>query len=380
MAFLSFSSALFSANTVIPAYIEKLYHSSLLIGIVTSILMGLPAVTQIFFALFFRTRRYKKPYLIAGILVRAAALFLLSVSAFFISEAPLWGIVSMIGSLSIFATTGSFAGIAYMDLLGKTIPRGKRYYFFPVRQIAAGAASFAGGLTVRYMLGALSFPESYGTLFLMASVSLAAAILFFPFVKEPPSEIEPKASLAETARSIPSLFSDRRLLWYITLQILSGLYLMVLPFYTVYTVNRFGNVVGNLVVFQVLGMVTSNVLWGIVSKRHGNSMIARIGAALAAFTAVSAAFLPSIGWYYAFFFLTGTALSARGIFMDAYLIEIAPEKKRVMYVGISGTVGFVGSLFPIFGGIFVGSFGFLPTFVLAFAGLSAAFAITFKLG
>ncbi len=379
MAFLSFSSALFSANTVIPAYVEKLYHSPILIGIVTSILMGFPAVTQIFFAIFFRNRRFKKPYLIAGILIRASALFLLSVSAFFINQLHSWGIVMLIGSLGLFATTGSFAGIAYMDLLGKAVPKKKRYYFFPVRQIAAGGASFAGGLTVKYVVDAFSFPNGYGALFLMAAVSLAAATLFFPFAKEPPSEIEEKLSVTKILGSIPGFFNDKKLFWYVVIQIFSGIYMMVLPFYTVYTVTRFGNVVGNLVIFQVLGMVLSNVLWGIVSKRYGNSMIAKIAAILAALTALFASFFPSIGWYYALFFLTGTILSARGIFMDAYLIEIAPEKKRVMYVGISGTIGFVGSLFPVFGGLFVNAFGFVSTFLLAFMGLTIAFFITFKL-
>jgi len=379
MAFLSFSSTLFSANTVIPAYVEKLYHSPLLIGIITSILMGFPAVTQIFFAIFLKNQRFKKLYLILGILARALALFLLSISAFFISQPHLWGIVMLVGSLSLFATMGSFAGIAYMDLLGKVVPKEKRYYFFPVRQVVAGIASFVGGLMVRYVADALSFPNNYGILFLMAAISVAIATLFFPLVKEPESKIEEKISVKELLGSIPGFFTDKKLFWYIIIQILSGIYMMVLPFYTVYTINRFGNVVGNLVIFQVLGMVLSNALWGIASKRHGNSMIAKIAAILAALTALTAAFLPSIGWYYALFFLTGTILSARGIFMDAYLIEIAPEEKRVMYVGISGTIGFVGSLFPIFGGLFVEAFGFMLTFLIAFVGLTIAFFATFKL-
>ncbi len=380
MAFLSFAVTMFSTNTVVPAYLEKVYHSPVLIGIVTSILMGLPAITQLFFANFLRSKSFKKPYLILGIITRASTLFMLSFVAFFIVSDSLWGIIAIVGLFVIFATTGSFAGIAYMDLLGKTIPNEKRYYFFPVRQVSASLASLLAGVVVKYVLRVFNFPHNYSMLFLFAAISLTMATGFFWFLKEPPSEIEPRVSTVKMIKSIPVLLRDRKLFWYEIIQILSGINLMVLPFYTVYTVSKFGNIVGNLVIFQVLGMVFSNLLWGIVAKRFGNVMIAKAAALLAASVAISISFLPSLMWYYVIFITIGFVLSARGVFMDAYLIEIAPEKKRVMYVGIRGTIGFVGSLFPLFGGFFVGAFGFLPIFIFAFFGLTVAFSLTFKLG
>ncbi len=380
MGFLSFASTMFGTNTVVSAYLNKVYHSPILIGIVTSILMGLPAITQLLFANFLRSKKFKKPYLIFGIITRASTLFMLSVVAFFIVSNSVWGIIAIVGLFVIFATTGSFAGIAYMDLLGKTIPNEKRYYFFPVRQVFAGLASLLAGILVKYTLDAFDFPHNYSMLFLFAAISLAMATGFFWFLKEPPGEIEPRISTIKTIKSIPSLLKDRKLFWYEIVQILSGINLMVLPFYTVYTMNKFGNIVGNLVIFQVLGMIFSNLLWAILAKHFGNVIIAKIAALLAASVAISISFLPSLAWYYVLFVVIGFVLGARGVFMDAYLIEIAPEKKRVMYVGIRGTIGFVGSLFSLFGGFFVGAFGFFPIFIFAFFGLSVAFSLTFKLG
>ncbi len=379
MAFLSLASTMINVNTVIPAYLERLYHSSFLIGVISSILLGLPSITQLFFANFLKTKKFKKPYLMFGILTRAFAIFLLALATFYISNLAEWGILLILTAVILFATTGSFAGIAYMDLLGKTISRDKRYYFFPVRQAVAGGFSFAAGFVVKYLLGASAFPNNYGTLFLTASVALSIAIVLFFFLKEPESEITPRSKTLDMIKSIPILLKDRKLLWYVVVQVLGGFYFMALPFFVVYTVHRFGNVVGNIVIFQVSGMVISNLLWGVISKRLGNVAIAKTGIFLAAFMTALAPFLPSLIWYYAFFFMIGSTISARGIFMDAYLIEIAPAKERVMYVGISGTFGFIGALFPMLGGILLKDFGFVNVFVIAAVGLSATFFVSFKL-
>ncbi len=379
MAFLSLASTMINVNTVIPAYLEHLYHSSFLIGVVSSILLGLPSITQLFFANFLKTKKFKKPYLMGGILTRAFAIFLLALTTFYISNLAEWGIILILTAVTLFATTGSFAGIAYVDLLGKTVSKDKRYYFFPVRQAVAGIFSFAAGFVVKYLLGSSAFPHNYGTLFLTASVAISVAIVMFFFLKEPESEITPHSKTWDMIKSIPVFLRDKRLLWYVVVQVLGGFYFMALPFFAVYTIHRFGNVVGNIVIFQVSGMVISNLLWGVISKHFGNVAIAKTGIFLAILSTISTPFLPSLIWYYVLFFVIGSTISARGIFMDAYLIEIAPDKERVMYVGISGTFGFIGALFPMLGGFLLKDFGFVNVFVIATVGLSATFLASFKL-
>ncbi|WP_456399848.1 MFS transporter [Mesoaciditoga sp.] len=380
MAFLSFASTMINVNTVIPSYLDKLYHSSFLIGIASSILLGLPSITQLFFANFLKTQKYKKPYLMGGILTRAFAIFLLSLATFYVFSLGIWGIILILTAITLFATTGSFAGIAYVDLLGKSVPREKRYYFFPIRQAIAGVFSFMAGFVVKYVLSTSKFPHNYGVLFLFASISVSLAVVFFLFLKESPSEPMPKTKTLEMIRSIPEFLKDRKLFWYVIVEVLGGFYFMALPFFAVYTIQKFNSsIVGNLVIFQVTGMVLSNLLWGYVSKKMGNVSIARIGIMIAIISTISTPFLPNIYWYYILFFVVGTTLSARGIFMDAYLIEIAPERERVMYVGISGTMGFVGALFPILGGLLARHVGFTFVFVLATAGLVVDFLSALKL-
>ncbi len=380
MAFLSFASTLINVNTVIPSYLDKLYHSSLLIGIISSVLLGLPSITQLFFANFLKTKKYKKPYLMVGILTRAFAIFLLSMTTFYIFRLGEWGVVFIVAAITLFATTGSFAGIAYVDLLGKSVPRDKRYYFFPIRQAVAGVFSFVAGFVVKYLLDMANFPMNYAWLFLFSSISISLAVVMFFFLKEEPSEPVKRTSTFEMFRSLPYFLKDKRLFWYVVVEVLGGFYFMSLPFLAVYAVQRFGNgIVGNLVIFQVSGMVLSNLLWGYVSKKLGNVSIARIGIIIALISTATAAFLPNILWYYVLFFFVGSTLSARGIFMDAYLIEIAPEKERVMYIGISGTMGFIGALFPILGGILTRSLGFTFVFLMTSAGLAATLLSAFKL-
>jgi MFS family permease len=380
MAFLSFASTMINVNTVIPSYLDKLYHSAFLIGIASSILLGLPSITQLFFANFLKTQKFKKPYLMGGILTRSFAIFLLSLTTFHVFSLGVWGIVLILTAITLFATTGSFAGIAYVDLLGKSIPQKKRYYFFPVRQAIAGVFSFMAGFVVRYVLGSSKFPSNYGLLFLFASISVSLAVVFFIFLKESPSDPMPKTKTFEMIKSIPEFLKDKRLFWYVVVEVMGGFYFMALPFFAVYTIQKFdAAVVGDLVIFQVTGMVLSNLLWGYVSKKMGNVSIARIGIMIAIISTIATPFLPNIYWYYVLFFVVGSTLSARGIFMDAYLIEIAPERERVMYVGISGAMGFVGALFPILGGLLAKHTGFILVFMLAAAGLTVDFLSALKL-
>ncbi len=380
MAFLSFASTLINVNTVIPSYLDKLYHSSLLIGIVSSILLGLPSITQLFFANFLKTRRYKKPFLMVGILTRAFAIFLLSMTAFYVAQLGVWGIVFTVTAITLFATTGSFAGIAYVDLLGKSVKKEKRYYFFPIRQAVAGVFSFAAGFVVKYLLAGNNFPRNYAWLFFISSISISLAVVLFFFLKEKEGEPMPKTNTIEMFKTLPHFLKDERLFWYVVVEVLGGFYFMALPFFAVYAIQRFGgNIVGNLVIFQVSGMVLSNLLWGYVSKKLGNVAIARIGISIALVSTAVAAFLPSVLWYYVLFFFVGSTLSARGIFMDAYMIEIAPERERVMYVGISGTMGFIGALFPILGGLLTKDFGFTLVFLITSVGMGLTLASSFKL-
>ena len=72
--FLAFVSTFVDVNTVLSSFILKIGGSSIHVGMITAIFIGLPMITQLFFAGFLSGRSRKKPFLLMGIYIRVFAL------------------------------------------------------------------------------------------------------------------------------------------------------------------------------------------------------------------------------------------------------------------------------------------------------------------
>jgi len=73
--FLAFAHTFIDVNTVLSSFVLNLGGSSVHVGILTGISIGLPMVTQLLFAGFLAGRARKKPFLLIGIYLRVLALF-----------------------------------------------------------------------------------------------------------------------------------------------------------------------------------------------------------------------------------------------------------------------------------------------------------------
>jgi len=61
--------------------------------------------------------------------------------------------------------------------------------------------------------------------------------------------------------------------------------------------------------------------------------------------------------------LLGFVISGRRIGFDSYLLDIAPEDKRTVYLGVRGTLNILVVVLPIMGSIFIESIGYTFTFI-----------------
>jgi hypothetical protein len=131
--FLAFAATFIDVNTVLSSFVLNIGGSSVHVGILTGIYIGLPLITQLFFAGFLAGRSRKKPFLLVGIYLRVLALtgmgYTLSISSSSDPGRILFMIFLWIG---IFALSGAFAGISCTDLLGKIFvgPRRKNLLIF----------------------------------------------------------------------------------------------------------------------------------------------------------------------------------------------------------------------------------------------------------
>jgi len=379
---LAFTSTFTEINTVLPGMILKVGGNHIHVGILTAIMVGIPMLTQLVFAGFLTPKPRKKPYLLLGIYLRVIALggVAWTLSRFTDIE-PFVVIFLVYGWMLIFATSGAFAGVSYTDILGKSIAGNVRKRFFVVRQVLSSLGVLASALITRELLKRFEYPENYQVLFTAAAAALFLASLGFVALREKPvaNRFE-TSSFFEILKFIPKyLKDDPNLRNYIIMNNLTGFATTLLPFYVVLARDTYSLSladVGNFLLVQIAGMISSNFIWSrVVKKHHFKGVLLSwilIGASLPLLALGFSAFATK-SVFLVVFFLSGVAMSARKIAQEGVLIEISENDNRALYSGINGAFNLTIALFPLISGFVIAWVGYTPVFVLgSLAMLSAS--------
>jgi MFS family permease len=64
------------------------------------------------------------------------------------------------------------------------------------------------------------------------------------------------------------------------------------------------------------------------------------------------------------FFLVGFTISGRKVGFEPYLLDIAPDERRVEYLGIRGSLNVFVVVLPLLGAAFISLLGYHVTFVV----------------
>ncbi len=129
--FLALASNFMDVDTIIPSMLVKAGGNSVHLGLLTAIMLGGSSVMQLVFAPMLSKKPFKLKYLLLGINLRVVALLLISVMFFFSRSLSGDTIIVLIFVLiSIFSFSGSYSGISYTDILGKSIRAESRKSFF----------------------------------------------------------------------------------------------------------------------------------------------------------------------------------------------------------------------------------------------------------
>jgi len=363
--FLAFASIFIDVNTVLTSLILNIGGSSIHVGILTGISIGLPMVMQLVFAAFLSGRTRKKPYLILGIYLRVISLagmgHALSISN---SRTPGELLVLIFLWVSLFAISGAFASISYTDLLGKIFIGSQRERFLVFKQFITALGMLISAIVVRYLVVLLPYPDNYALIFFIASGLLLIATFGFLMIKEE-RVLKPKTQrMIEVLKAIPQLLrSDKNLINYIILINLMSLGLTIIPFYVAFANSLFGldaNRIGNFLLFQFTGMILSTFIWKWVVRHFRFKGLAYCSAVFGSIIPIAAIVLARYGidvfqWV---FFIAGFFISAQMIFIQGMLLEITNNNNRAIYTGISGTLSIAAVLFPLVAGVLIEIFGY----------------------
>ncbi len=385
-AFLALGTALTQPTTVISAFVADLTGSTVWVGGLATVLTVAGTLPQLFVARWIEPRPRKMGYLLAAIYLRVVSWGTLAVLILLIGAThPNLLAWALVGLLALFYAGGGLGGVPYTDIVGKVIPPGRRGAFFGGRQALAGPLAVGAALLARHILATLPYPNGYALLFGLAAASLLIASAGFWAVREPPrsdadGRVRPwreyRRQLARVARRLRTL---------VTIQLLTGFSLMVLPFYVVYAREVLGaplGAVGWFLLAQVLGGVLSNLLWARLVDRYGSRFMLTVCATVSALTPLLAIGLGRAGWtgLLPVLFLGGAAFNGRNVGFNSALLALAPDAERPTYAALDAVLALPVAFLPLIGGALLRSWPYPALFLLAavFVGAGALLAGQWK--
>ena len=373
--FLALTMSFIDVNTVVPNMIAEAGGTTVHLGILSAIMIGGSGLMQLVFAGVLMPYPRKKGFLLLGIYLRVFALIVLGI---FLLRTDIaggsWKVLIILGIMTIFSFSGSFAGIAYTDILGRAIDPEQRKRFFLLKQLIASFGVIISALLVKIVLSLFPYPTNYSILFISAGGLLLIGTIGFWLIHEPAEAGKQKITLKEKFRTFyDAIIKDRNLQMYLLLINTSGVTFVTIPFLILYARTRFdisGSMVGTFLLVQMSGSLATNIILNLMNKKITKNqrykgilyMFILTGMAVP----ISALFFASSqSLYIIVFLLSGIALALYQIASPGVLLEISNDKNRPVYTGLSGAGSIMNILYPILAGILIRTIGFTAVFIIS---------------
>ena len=379
-----------SADLVMPAFVQTLTTSSILVGMAGALMRMGWAWPQVFISRIIEPKPRKMPLLIGAGLARSAMWILVGVMTMFLG-----GMTPAIflGLFMVFYAMGTslmgVMSVPWMDLMGKAIPASHRAKIFALRRFSGGAMSMVAGLLITYILSAqsgLAFPNNYAVLFVLSGVGTALAVSIFSQIREPiERRTRAQLSLKNYLLSGLSLMKEdanfRRLC---TLQFLWGFSMMGGPFYAPYAITGLGigaAYIGLYVTAMQFSAVFSNVAWAWIGRYKGNQALFLYGTFLLALSIavpIGIEYVPHraiwfwgteielrVAVYALTFVFSGAAQSGMYSGRMSYVLDIAPADRRPTYTSFMNMFMFPQGLLPMLAGVLVAWISYRNLFLIS---------------
>lgn len=367
-----------SADLVMPAFVQTLTTSSILVGMAGALMRMGWAWPQVFISRIIEPKPRKMPLLIWAGMARSAMWILVGVmTIFFGGRNPAFFLFLFMVFYALGTSLMGVMNVPWMDLMGKAIPASHRAKVFALRRFSGGVMSMVAGVLISYILSAqsgLSFPNNYAVLFMLSGLGTALAVLTFGMIREPiEKNTRAQLSLKNYLISGLSLMKDdvnfRRLCM---VQFLWGFSMMGGPFYVPYAISGLGIgavYIGFYVIAMQFSSVFSNVAWAWVGRYKGNQALFLYGTCLLALSIlipICIVYVPNhlLNFWgtevdlrvvvYAFTFIfSGAAQSGMYSGRMTYVLDIAPADRRPTYTSFMNMFMFPQGLLPMLAGVLV---------------------------
>jgi MFS family permease len=346
-ALFSIGAAFFDPFVVVPAFVKEFTGSELMVGVLSALRVLMITVPQMWAASVLVARPRKRPLLIwSSVGGRLPVLLLVLATFLWTADAP-WLVVGVLClSVALFYISEGLNGISWPALVGKVIPDKMRGRLFGFGQLFSSLGVLGAGYAVRLILSnrGSSDPARWAALFGCAFVGLMLSVCSMLFIRE---EAElPATSRVAVGRSIRAMFgflrTERWLRLVVAAQLVLGTAGATFPFFVVRAreiVPGGEQMIGLFLIMQSLGGVTAALICGQLIDRVGSWASIRLVTAVQA-GALLAVSLASLGvpqaLYLGAFFLLGFVGGSSWWSFSAYLLDMATDEQRPIYLAASG--------------------------------------------
>jgi len=398
-AFFGGALAFVDPVAVLPVLLSQLTDSEVIVGLMSTLQRAGWLVPQLIATSFVLHRPRRKPFVLYPVLIGRAPFLLL---AFAFSTA--WGaarpqmlLASLIAVWGFFFFLDGLVGVPWHDICARTIPPRLRGRFFGSIQLVGGIIAVGAGAVVQRVLAdpSVPFPFNYGRLFVLLFVFMAISTAFVALIREPPDPPTAGArSLLGLLRDIPATLREHaRLKRLIVAQVLCGVGGLAMPFYAVYADLRLGlpPAVGGIFVWAaIIGSLSASMVWAHLSDHRGSTSVIRGAAVVMLLVPLTALLIPPIVrilgaaegmayCYAAVFLLNGAVWGGTWIGFTNYVLEIAPDDLRPLFLGLQATLSVPSVVAPLLGGILLKVLSFEALFAIVAAGSVLALIYAYRL-
>ncbi|MBI5833418.1 MAG: MFS transporter [Armatimonadetes bacterium] len=390
----------FSPKRVVAAFLTELTHREWMVGLALAAPTVFSCLPMLFFSHRMETEPRRMPFYARGARIKWVSQFALLFAVVMLPRYPMVLALFFVAMCGLFGLGDAMGGPAFGDVVARTIVPHRRGRMFGLRVALGGVlAFFVGGLISRCLdprLG-LPFPNNYLLLFGTAFAFLVAAQFCFMRVDEPPLESVPEQTqpLADYLRSaLVVLRSDVNVRRFCIYRNLSPLGWVPAAFIIPYALGRLHfppSVVGTIVSTSVVASSVSNLFWGSLGDKRGNSLVLRYSSLFLLLAAASLAVTPLlVGQVTQGTLLTwlvaSNAIGEVGLvgMMNGqlnYLYDLAPDDQVPLYVGTVATAAAPMLIFaPLLIGWAAGRFDYIVIFTFGLVFSLAVWISTFGLG
>ena len=364
-------------HLVLSAFVYEMTHSAVLAGLLATITPLGILWPQLYVSSLIEHRTRKKPFYLASIILRVAALLSIVAAVWLAGRAESrgWAMALFFAAFLACRSAQGIGNMPFFDIVGQTIHPTRLGPFFAYRSLFGGVlVLLSGWLIVQPILEAVESPNCYALLVLIAAVIMAAGWVVFAFAHEdentnPPQRRGVRQTFMGGWRMLRDDANYRLLL---ILGMLVRINVLAVAFYVPYSVEKFGatKMAGIFLGVFTAGKLLSSFVWGRLSERVGNRLCLILVAVFFTISPVillvsplvpelfrlDASWLPMaitapLVTYLFAIMVFGFALQGNAIAKTSYLLESAPPDRRASYRAFLSTALFPMTVLPLLAGL-----------------------------